>query len=182
MACADTSIPPTISYGMERKINSTKIFRVRMDNFRSIAAILLVLCANAGYAQLTKHKTPDRNWELYGQVKYAGPAKASLHYMVNNNDSSFLLMMWDQRPELKKYFSITFSSHDNTLHQFYDILMSCFVKGAEKGTGGIQRFQLGNENVSVYRSATIGTAAIIISTDKGRIELRKGEIERLFKK
>ena len=43
-------------------------------------------------------------------------------------------------------------------------------------------FLLGNEKVSVYRSATLGTKAIILSTDKGKIELSKGEIKKLFNK
>ena len=110
-----------------------------------------------------------------------GPAKASLEYMVDGGDTTFLLLMYDMRPELKSYFSITFNGEDNTAGKLYEELMSLFDKETKK-PNDIRMFRLGNERVSAYRSATIGAKAIILSTDKGKIELGKGEIKRLFNK
>jgi hypothetical protein len=111
-----------------------------------------------------------------------GPAKASLQFIPHETDSTFLLLLWDQRPELKNYFSIRFSSRGNTVEQLYEVLLSFFEKGNSRDKQEIRRFQLGTEQVSIYRSPTIGTQAIILSTQKGRIELRKGEIKNLFRK
>ena len=70
-----------------------------------ITVILIFLSAIAT-AQISEIKTESPDWILYGQVKYVGPAKASLQYIPNETDSTFLLLLWDQRPELKNYFSI----------------------------------------------------------------------------
>lgn len=149
-----------------------------MHTHKFITAIVLVLSVHTSYAQLTKINSQVADWKMYGQVKYVGPAKASLQYLPNNDDTTFLLMMYDQRPELKNYFSVSFSSRNNALQLFYETLMAFFNTDSPKNE--IQRFQLGNEKLTVYRSPTLGTRSIIISTDKGRIELKKGEIERLF--
>ncbi|WP_127125127.1 hypothetical protein [Pseudoflavitalea rhizosphaerae] len=81
---------------------------------------LLLFVAVTGNAQLTEQKTTNKKWTLYGQVKYVDPAKASLEYIVNDKDSTFLLMMWDERPELKTYFSIKFSSEGNAVESLYN--------------------------------------------------------------
>jgi hypothetical protein len=133
-------------------------------------------------AQLTEINTTSKDWTLYGHVKYVGPAKASLEYIVNDHDSTFLLLMYDMRDELNQYFSIRFSSQGNTVERLYEQLMSFFDKDAGKKHDTISRFQLGDENVSVYRATTIGIKGIVLSTDKGRMELGKGEIKRLFNK
>ena len=143
---------------------------------------LFLFAAVAGNAQLTEQKTTNKNWILYGQVKYVGPAKASLEYIVNDKDSTFLLMMWDERPELKTYFSIKFSSAGNAVESLYNILISFFEKENWKNKDYVKLFKLGDENVSVYKTSVIGTKTIMIKTDKGRIALRKGEIEKLFNK
>ena len=130
--------------------------------------------------QITEYKTTGKEWLFYGQVKYVGPAKASLQYIVNAQDTTFLLMMWDERPELKSYFSITFNSNGSTLSSFYEILMSFFEKENWKNKDYIRIFKLGSEEVSVYKAAIIGAKSIMIKTTKGRIDLRKGEIEKLF--
>ncbi len=142
--------------------------------------IFLYLLSIPSFAQLTELKPADKEWQLYGQVKYVGSEKASLQYIPRATDTSFLLLMYDQRPELKQYFSIAFSSRGGSLGELYAILMSFFEKSRKKE--GARIFQLGNEKVSVYRSLTIGTKAIILKTDKGRIELREGEIKKLFNK
>jgi hypothetical protein len=145
------------------------------------ALLLLPLCVPA-FGQLTPIEVSGKDWQLYGHVKYVGPAKASLEYMVDGSDTTFLLLMYDMRPELRKYFSITFSSRDNTLGRLYEELMLAFDKEKNENQYGIRMFVLGNEKVSIYRSATLGTKAIILTTDKGKIELSKAEIKRLFKK
>lgn len=91
-------------------------------------------------------------------------------------------MMYDDRTELKNYFSIRFNSKDNTLANFYHILLSFFEKENWKNKDYVRFFKLGTEEVSVYKTAVIGTKTIILKTDKGRIALRKGEIEKLFGK
>ncbi len=133
-------------------------------------------------AQITEYTTTKKNWKLYGQIKTIGPAKASLEYIANSHDSSFLLMMYDDRPELKTYFSIRFNSNGSTLSSFYNILISFFEKENWKNKDYVRFFKLGTEEVSVYKTAVIGTKTIILKTDKGRIALRKGEIEKLFNK
>lgn len=149
---------------------------------RLYIAVILLLFSVAVFAQLSEIKTDSPEWILYGQVKYVGPSKASLQYIPNETDSTFLLLLWDQRPELKNYFSIRFSSRGNTVEQLYEVLQSFFEKGNSRDKQEIRRFQLGTVQVSIYRSPTIGTQAIILSTQKGRIELRKGEIKKLFRK
>jgi hypothetical protein len=144
--------------------------------------VILIFLSEIVVAQISEIKTESPDWILYGQVKYVGPAKASLQFIPHETDSTFLLLLWDQRPELKNYFSIRFSSRSNTVEQLYEVLLSFFEKGNSRDKQEIRRFQLGTEQVSIYRSPTIGTQAIILSTQKGRIELRKGEIKKLFRK
>lgn len=146
-----------------------------------IVALFAFPCVPA-WGQLQKIETSGNDWQPYGQVKYVGPAKASLEYIVDGSDTTFLLLMYDMRPELKKYFSIIFSSQDNTLGHLYEELMSLFNKEELKKENDIRMFLLGKEKVSIYRSATLVAKAIILSTDKGKIELSKGEIKRLFNK
>ena len=145
-----------------------------------IAVFLFLFSGLSGYCQIQELQTKGEDWKLYGQVKYVGPAKASLQYIERGRDTSFLLMMYDQRPELKNYFSVHFSSRDNTLQQFYNILMSFFEPENLSDKDQIRMFLLGDDKISVYRSPTLGSRSLIIKTDKGRIELRKGEIQRLF--
>lgn len=87
----------------------------------------MLVCKSA-IGQLTEYETSNKNWVLYGQVKYVGPTKASLQYIVDDSDSTFLLLMKDARPELKSYFSVKFNSRGNTLQNFYNILVSIFEK------------------------------------------------------
>ena len=146
-----------------------------------VALFVFPLCAPA-LGQIKQIEVSGNAWQLYGHVKYVGPAKASLEYIVDGSDTTFLLLMYDMRSELNQYFSVTFSSQDNTLGLLYEELMSMFDKGDTKKQNGIRMFWLGNEKVSAYRSATLGAKGIILSTDKGKIELSKGEIKRLFNK
>lgn len=147
-----------------------------------LVGICTLLLSQPLSAQLTQMNTSGQNWTLYGQVKYVGPAKASLEYIVNKHDTTFLLLMHDMRPELNQYFSIRFSSRDNTLQRLYELLMSVFNKDAGNKYDNIKIFQLGDQQVSVRRASTIGVKGIVLSTDKGKIELGKGEINRLFNK
>ena len=41
-------------------------------------------------AQLTEHKISTDKWNLYGQVKTIGVAKASLEYKADAKDTSFI--------------------------------------------------------------------------------------------
>ncbi|HEY0677301.1 MAG TPA: hypothetical protein VGD17_03405, partial [Chitinophagaceae bacterium] len=132
-------------------------------------------------AQLTEHNPSKEEWKMYGQVKLIGVAKASLEYKVNDADSSFILLLEDERKELKKFFSVRFSSKENTLQNLYEILVSFFEKENWNNKDYIKIFTLGETKVTVYKAAGLVQAkTIMFSTDKGRIRLTKGEINRLF--
>lgn len=141
---------------------------------------LMGTVATAVRAQLTEHTSTGRGWTTYAELNTLGFSKASLQYVVNENDTTFLLLMYDQRPELKNYFSVKFRSEGNTLHSLYGILLSVFEKENWKNRSYIRVFTLGNDKVSVYRSPVIESKALILSTDKGRIQLTKREVEKLF--
>lgn len=133
-------------------------------------------------AQLTEYTSSGGGWTTYGELSALGFSRASLQYMANKSDTTFLLLMWDQRPELKSYFSIKFSSEGNALQSLYEILVSVFEKENWRNKEYIRVFRLGEQKVSVYRSAMIEARAIILSTDKGRIQLTKKDINKLFNK
>lgn len=143
--------------------------------------ILFVLAyATAAHGQLTEYSTSGKEWTPYSELGSLGFSKASLQFIVNASDTTFLLMMYDQRPELKKYFSLKFSSEGNTLSSLKGILLSFFEKDNWKNKDYIRVFRLGDDKVSVYRSGMIEAKAIIFSTDKGRIQFTKREVEKLF--
>ena len=134
-------------------------------------------------AQLTEHKISTDKWNLYGQVKTIGVAKASLEYKADAKDTSFILMLEDERKDLKNFFSIHFNSRGNTLHNLYELLISFFEKENWKNKDYSKIFTLGETKVIVYKApGLIQLKAIIISTDKGRIRLTKNEINKLFNK
>lgn len=149
----------------------------------SLILIAIAMMPLTSRAQISEIETRGPDWQIYGQVKYVGPAKASLEFIPNAGDSTFMLLLWDMRPELKNYFSIKFSSKDNTVEQLYQAMMSVFEKSADKparsGTP-IRRFQLGNQTISLYKSPTLGTTSLILSTERGRVELSKREVRKLF--
>lgn len=150
------------------------------SDMKFLSFFILLFLSFTGFSQIQELKTNGSDWILYGQVKYVGPAKASLQYIERGRDTSFLLMMYDQRPELKNYFSVNFSSRGNTLEELYTILMSFFDRENQANKDYIRMFLLGDEKISVYHSPTLGSKGVMIKTGKGRIELRKGEIQRLF--
>jgi hypothetical protein len=134
-------------------------------------------------AQLTEHGTSSTKWNLYGQVKFIGVAKASLEYKANANDSSFILILEDERKELKNFFSIRFNSRNNTLNNLYELLISFFEKENWKNKDYSKIFTLGETKVVVYKApGLVQVKAIMLSTDKGRIKLTRNEINKLFNK
>ena len=147
---------------------------------RFLVFLTVVTLAHSVCAQLTEYASSAKEWSTYSELSSLGFSRASLQYIVNDGDSTFLLMMWDQRPELKSYFSIKFDSRGNTLHNLYAILISVFEKQNWQNKDYIRVFRLGDEKVSVYRSAMIESKAIMFSTDKGRIQFTKREVEKLF--
>lgn len=145
--------------------------------------ILLLAIATTLQAQLTEHAISKEKWSLYGQVKTIGVAKASLEYKANTNDSIFILLLEDERKELKNFFSIRFNSTGNTVNNLYGILISFFEKDNWKNKAYTKIFTLGNSKVMVYKATgLVQQKAIIISTDEGRIRLTKNEINQLFNK
>ena len=165
--------------------------RKQMFNFRypnsteSAMKCLLILIAmltgtTAVRGQLTEYTTEAKGWTTYSELSSLGFTRASLQYIVNKSDTTFLLTMWDQRPELKNYFSIKFSSEGNTLAGLNGILLSFFEKDNRRNKDYIRIFQLGNEKVSIYKSGMIEAKAIIFSTGTGRTQFTKREVEKLF--
>lgn len=146
----------------------------------TLLLVLFQLCTHAAFAQLTEQKTVAGEWQPYGEVAFLGETKVSLQFMPHGADSTFLLLMWDERPELKSYFSIKFSSQGKTVRALHDILISFFEKENWNRKDYIRVFTLGNDKVSVYKSPVLASRAIVLKTDKGRISLRKGEIQKLF--
>ena len=144
--------------------------------------ILVALLAGttAARAQITEYATSGKSWIPYSELSSLGFSKASLQYILNEGDTTFLLQMYDQRPELKNYFSVKFSSEGNTLASLYKILLSFFEKDNWRNKDYIRIFTLGEEKVSVYKSGMIESKAIVFSTDKGRIQFTKREVEKLF--
>ena len=134
-------------------------------------------------AQLTEQVISKENWRLYGKVKNIGVAKASLEYKVNTTDSTFILLLEDERKELKNFYSVGFNSRGNTLNNLYEILISFFEKENWNNKDYIKIFTLGETKVSVYKATGLmPVKAIIFSTDKGRTRLSKSEINQLFNK
>ena len=144
--------------------------------------ILITILAGtiAARGQLTDYDASGKGWTKYSGLSSPGLSRASLRYVVNESDTTFLLLMWDQRSEIQNYFSLTFRNEGNTLSSLYAILLSFFEKENRRNEDYIRVFQLGDEKVTVYRSGVIDLAAIIVSTDKGKILLTKKEVEKLF--
>ena len=140
----------------------------------------MLTATTAVRGQLTEYTTEAKGWTTYSELSSLGFTRASLQYIVNKSDTTFLLTMWDQRPELKNYFSIKFSSEGNTLPSLYGILLSFFEKDNWRNKDYIRIFQLGDEKVSIYRSGMIEAKAIIFSTGTGKTQLTKREVEKLF--
>jgi hypothetical protein len=142
--------------------------------------VTLLAGSTAARAQITEYATSGKAWIKYSELSSLGFSKASLQYVVNEGDTTFLLQMYDQRPELKNYFSLKFRSEGNTLSSLYKILLSFFEKDNWRNKDYIRVFDLGEEKVSVYKSGMIESKAIVFSTDKGRIQFTKREVEKLF--
>lgn len=148
-----------------------------------ITVILLSAIPAALPAQLTEQRISKEKWQKYGQTKSIGVAKASLEYRVSGIDTTFILVLEDERKELKNFFSVSFSGRGNTLQNLYTILISFFEKENWKNDSYIKIFTLGETKVSVYKATgLIPQKAIIFSTDKGRCRLTKKEINQLFDK
>ena len=132
-------------------------------------------------AQLTEIK-PAGDWQIFGQVKYVGAAKASLEYKPGKSDTTYLLLMRDSRYELKEYFSIRFNSNGETLGNLYELLISFFKKENRKNKNYSKLFYLGEKRVFVQHFKQLTGHQIMLSTDDGRILFGEGEVERLFNK
>jgi len=144
--------------------------------------ILLTILAGttAARGQLADYDASGKGWTKYSDLSSPGLSRASLRYVVNERDTTFLLLMWDQRPQIQNYFSVTFRNEGNTISSLYAILLSFFEKENRRNKEYFRVFQLGDEKVSVYRSGVIDVVAIVFSTDKGKIMFTKKEVEKLF--
>lgn len=145
--------------------------------------VLLSAAPAVLWAQLTEQRISKEKWQPYGHTKSIGVAKASLEYKVNDIDTTFILLLEDERKELKSFFSVSFSGRGNTLQNLYTILVSFFEKENWRDDSYIKIFTLGETKVSVYKATgLIPQKAIIFSTDKGRCRLTRKEINQLFNK
>ncbi|KYP13478.1 hypothetical protein [Flavihumibacter sp. CACIAM 22H1] len=144
---------------------------------------LLAAGMPAALAQLTEEPISTQKWKNWGQVKTIGVAKASLDYKTNAADTSFLLVLEDERKELHNFFTIRFSSQGNTLDHLYNILQSFFEKENWNNKAYIRIFTLGDTKITVYKAAgLVQLKTLQLSCDKGRIRLTKNEINQLFNK
>jgi len=146
-----------------------------------LTVAFFILAAISTDAQLKEFKSTG-DWQLIGQVKYAGTPKASLKYLVTGGDTTYLLTMRDDRYELKEFFSITFQNINGTFQQFSEILFSFFEKEHRKDKSYERTFSLGNTMVHVQHYKKLTGASIMLTTKEGYILLTKGELERLFGK
>lgn len=131
------------------------------------------------HAQL-KELSRSTDWQTLGEVKYVGPAKASLQFIPGKPDTTYLLLMRDSRYELKEYFSIRFSGEGGTLENLYEILISFFKKENRKNKNYEKLFNLGDQRVFVQHYRQLTGHQVMLSTNDGHILLGEGEIKRLF--
>lgn len=143
--------------------------------FFLVAAVLFT------QAQL-KELSISRDWQTLGEVKYVGPAKASLRYLPGKSDTTYLLLMRDSRYELKDYFSIRFNSEGGALGNLYQILISFFKKENRKNKNYEKLFNLGDQRVFVQHYRQLTGHQVMLSTNDGHILLGEGEINKLFDK
>ncbi len=137
------------------------------------------LITASSHAQLTEIK-PAGEWQTIGVVKWAGPPKASLKFLPGKTDTAYLLMMRDERYELKQFFSISFNGQGGTLQSFYTLLLSFFEKENRKNKKYEKTFRLGTTMVHVQHFKKLTGAYVMLSTNEGNILLNEGEIKKLF--
>lgn len=148
---------------------------------KTLAITIFLAAALSTQAQL-KENTINRDWQILGQVKYVGAAKASLEYIPSKSDTTYLLLMRDMRYELKKYFSVQFSGKGGAVEEFYKILISFFQKENRKNKDYERLFTLGDTRVHVQHYKQLTGNQVMLSTKDGNILLGEGEIKRLFGK
>ncbi|MEJ7646149.1 MAG: hypothetical protein WKF87_16255 [Chryseolinea sp.] len=109
--------------------------------------ILVTILAGATGArgQLTEYASSTKGWIKYSELSSLGFSRARFEYVVNESDTTFLLLMWDQRPEIKSYFSLKFRSEGNTLSSLSGILLSFYEKDNWHNKDYIRVFSLGDE-------------------------------------
>lgn len=146
----------------------------------TLAAIVLILFLNVQAGAQLKELEPVAEWKLVGQVKYAGPAKASLKYMATGNDTTYLLTMRDDRYELKEFFSISFNGSGGTLTAFRNLLFSFFEEEHRKDKKYEKTFSLGTTLVHVQHYKKLTGATIMLTTKEGYILFTKKDLEKLF--
>ena len=146
-------------------------------------ALILVVLLALGFsfearAQLTETTAARNGWTMIGRVKYAGPDKATLERSVQGGDTVYLLTLYDERPQEKKYFSIKFNGGGDALQRLYEVLLSYTEGGKRAG----RTFTLGETKLVVMNGAALGLKTVYIGAKDKRIELRRGELKRLFNK
>ena len=147
---------------------------------RAFTALVLIIHFGFQAGAQLKELEPSGEWKLVGQVKYAGPAKASLKYLATGKDTSYLLLMRDDRYELKEFFSITFNGSGGTLESFQKLLFSFFEDEHKKDRKYEKTFSLGATLVHVQHYKRLTGATIMLTTKEGYILFTKNELEKLF--
>lgn len=148
---------------------------------KTLSIFLFLATAFFTRAQI-KELEVNNEWQLLGEVKYVGAAKASLKYLPGKADTTYLLLMRDMRYELKKYFSVQFEGQGGTVEELYKILLSFFEKENRKNKNYERLFNLGDTRVHVQHYKQLTGNQVMLSTKEGNILLGEGEIKRLFGK
>ena len=129
-------------------------------------------------AQLQEKEPAD--WKLIGRLKFGGITRASLQYMNNGNDTTYLLFIKDVREQPKNnYFSISFRNVDGTYAKLYAILKSFFLDENKKKSYS-RTFKLGETGVNVQHHLLVTGRGIMLTTADGYTYLSERDIDKLF--
>lgn len=113
-----------------------------------------------------------------------GYVKAKLTYnILENNDTVYTLMYTNAKySKITDFEYIKFSSVDNTVNIFYDLLMSVFKKENCKNKEYKVSFKLGEDFVTVSTAYSMGITASTLMTSNGYVYFKESEIKKLFGK
>ncbi len=157
---------------------------------KAIALPWLAMCCNfTSSAQMQEMEAGKNTWTTVGEIKWLGKTKASLKYVVNNRDTTYLLYMQDEEKLLNnrdmavvKYFSIRFNGIDNTANNLYELLNAFFTR-ANRNNKELQKIvKLGNEMVHVQHYGRLTGPAIMFSTKENHILFTQKDLKKLFGK
>ncbi len=162
-------------------------------NIVNIKVGILFFCSmgvsGLSFGQLQEIETSKANWITLGEIKWLGNSKASLKYLVNKEDTSYLLLMQDEEKlknsrdkSVTKLFSIRFSGQNNTVGKLYDLLAAFFTDENRKNKKLEKIFTLGTEMIHVQHYSKLTGHTIMFSTKENHILFSQNELRKLFGK